>query len=539
MADAISRSDDLGFAQGIAQFYGALLQMRADGSFPLSAQLSACSSVYSNASLLHLVSIAEMAATQGYDLYSMKVDGKTLDTAINFMLDAFANPALLYQYSKAGEGVCFEGQPGDPPDFSDYSHPNSNLTWMEPYIARFPLSTTAARLRKIIGSNISAPPFPLMHTYTGLNATCAFRKSSEFQPVNGAKIATVSGDGQTVPANQPAPAPLVVRVTDNSGKALSGAQVSFAVVQGSANVAAPAQILTDAAGIASASVTMGPASGPVTVTATALGVPATFSLVIPGPVISSGGIQGFGGSVPAITTISPGALFRIHGQNFVTADSGRRSNSDEIVNGVLPTTLLGVCVSVGGLTAPILGMYPEKLDVVAPAVAPSSTVAVIVTTRCGTSDAIQSMPQIATVAAASPEFLYFSHNANGLNPVRAVNSANGNHVGPADLGPDFAPAQPGDVVQIYATGLGPTDPPLMPGVIPSTRAQVTSTLTVTLGSVILDANDVLYAGTVPDKITSQIDIRIPSGIPAGNQPLQIQIGGIAAPPGAFLAIAAP
>jgi hypothetical protein len=33
MADAISRSDDLGFAQGIAQFYGALLQMRADGTF--------------------------------------------------------------------------------------------------------------------------------------------------------------------------------------------------------------------------------------------------------------------------------------------------------------------------------------------------------------------------------------------------------------------------------------------------------------------------------------------------------------------------
>jgi uncharacterized protein (TIGR03437 family) len=314
-------------------------------------------------------------------------------------------------------------------------------------------------------------------------------------------------------------------------------QVSFAVVQGSANVAAPAQVLTDAAGIASASVTMGPASGPVTVTATALGVPATFSLVIPGPVISSGGIQGFGGSVPAITTISPGALFSIYGQNFVPADSGRRANSDEIVNGVLPTMLLGVCVSVGGLTAPILGAYPEKLDVVAPAVAPGSTVAVIVTIGCRNSDAIQSMPQIATVAAASPEFLYFAHNANGLNPVRAVNSANGNHVGPSDLGPDFAPAQPGDVVKIYATGLGPTDPPLTPGVIPSTRAQVTSTLTVTLGPVTLDASDVLYAGVVPGEIISRIDIRIPSGVPAGNQPLQIQIGGIAAPPGAFLAIA--
>ncbi len=54
MADAIGRYDDVGFAQGIAQFYGALHQMRdADGSFPLAAQLSACSAVYSNADLLH------------------------------------------------------------------------------------------------------------------------------------------------------------------------------------------------------------------------------------------------------------------------------------------------------------------------------------------------------------------------------------------------------------------------------------------------------------------------------------------------------
>jgi len=94
----------------------------------------------------------------------------------------------LYQYSKAGGGICFEGKPGDPPDFSDYSHPDAGLAWMEPYIARFPFSTTAARLRTILGSNVSAPPFPLMNTATGLNATCTFRKSYEFQPVNGAKV---------------------------------------------------------------------------------------------------------------------------------------------------------------------------------------------------------------------------------------------------------------------------------------------------------------------------------------------------------------
>jgi hypothetical protein len=284
MADAIRHSDHATFALGIQRFYGSLYQMRPDGSFPLSARLSACSTAYSNADISHLVSIAEMAATQGYDLYHWNVDGKTLETAINFLLDARDNPAILYQYSRAGGGACFEGSPGDPPDFDLVfgSGNRVNLAWAEPYLARFPFSATAARLRKILGSNVAATPFPLMTSLTGLNATCAFRKSYEFQPVNGAKVAIVSGDGQTVGPDQPDPAPLAVRVTDNSGKALAGVLVSFAVVQGSASLATPAQVLTDAGGMASATVTV--AGGPVAVTATALGVSANFSLTVPEPV---------------------------------------------------------------------------------------------------------------------------------------------------------------------------------------------------------------------------------------------------------------
>ena len=470
MADAIRRSDHLTFANAIQEFYVALNQMRPDGSFPMETNRGACSGTYSNVNILHLTSIAEMAASQGYDLYSWSVNGKSLETAIEFLLNARENPALIAQYSKSSTDVCGSNQPPDQPDiqsvFNNFVMPNE-VAWMEGYIARFPFSTRAARLRQIFGSDIAAPPFPMWYSYVGLNSTCAFRKSYEFQPVNGAKVAIVGGNGQTVAAHQPAPTPLSVRVTDNSGKALAGALVSFAVVQGSANLAAPAQVLTDAAGVASASVTMGPASGPVTVTATALGVPASFSIVIPGPTISSGGIGGFGASVPAVTTISPGSLFSIYGQNFVPEGAGRRVNPDELVNGVLPGALLGVCVSVGGLTAPIWEAYPGQINAVAPAVEPGSTVEVIVTTGCGTEGAIQSMPGLAIVAAASPEFLYFAHNANGQNPVEAVNSVSGAFVGPAELGPDFAPALPGDLVTIFASGLGPTDPPIRPGAVSS------------------------------------------------------------------------
>jgi uncharacterized protein (TIGR03437 family) len=539
MADAIRRSDDAGFAQGIATYFGALQQMRADGSFPLAAQLSACSSVYSNADLTHLVSIAEMAASQGYNLYSMSFNGNTLDTAISFMLDAYANPDLLWQYSKLGGGICFEGKPGDPPDFSFFQNPNGSLSWMEPYIARFPLSMTAARLRKILGSNIGAAPFPLMDARSGLNTTGAFRKPYEFQPFNGAHVTVVSGDSQTATINQPAPNPLTVRVTDDSGKALAGALVSFAVTGGSAMITAPAQILTDPTGMASANVAIGPGSGPVTVTAAALGVRARFSLAVAGVAIYPGGVGGIGASIPAVTAISPGALFSIYGQEFVAAGAGRRVDPSEIVNGMLPSNLLGVCVSVGGISAPLLDVYPGQINAVAPAVTPGSPVAVVVTTGCGTSNPVQSVPQFVLVAAATPEFLYFAHNANGQNPVAAVNAVTGAYVGPASLGNGYAPAHSGDVVTIYASGFGPTNPPIAPGAVASGQAQVTNPVTVTIGSTVLDASDILYAGAAPGEPICQLNIRIPSGIPVGNQPVQIQIGGLASPPGAFLALAAP
>jgi uncharacterized protein (TIGR03437 family) len=55
--------------------------------------------------------------------------------------------------------------------------------------------------------------------------------------------------------------------------------------------------------------------------------------------------------------------------------------------------------------------------------------------------------------------------------------------------------------------------------------------------VTLDASDVLYAGAAPGELISQLNIRIPSGVPVGNEPIQIQIADVASPVGAFLAIA--
>jgi uncharacterized protein (TIGR03437 family) len=91
-------------------------------------------------------------------------------------------------------------------------------------------------------------------------------------------------------------------------------------------------------------------------------------------------------------------------------------------------------------------------------------------------------------------------------------------------------------VSVFGSGFGPTNPPVVPGTVATGVAQLASSVTVTLGTLTLAASYVLYVGAVPGEPISQLNIRIPAGVSAGNQPLQIRIGNITSPEGAYLTI---
>ncbi|MCI0436986.1 MAG: Ig-like domain-containing protein [Gemmatimonadetes bacterium] len=74
------------------------------------------------------------------------------------------------------------------------------------------------------------------------------------------QIAIVSGDGQTAGAGATLPLPLVVRVFDGLGQPVPGATVNFAVNTGGGSISA-AQVLTNAAGEASVTWTLGGVTG--------------------------------------------------------------------------------------------------------------------------------------------------------------------------------------------------------------------------------------------------------------------------------------
>ncbi len=92
-------------------------------------------------------------------------------------------------------------------------------------------------------------------------------------------VTAISGAGQRVPAGEPFPQPLVVRVLDPQGTPLPGGLVNF-TVSGGATLSTTNPVTADGQGFAQTTATATTIGGPVTVSATTPGgiAPATFGL---------------------------------------------------------------------------------------------------------------------------------------------------------------------------------------------------------------------------------------------------------------------
>jgi uncharacterized protein (TIGR03437 family) len=363
--------------------------------------------------------------------------------------------------------------------------------------------------------------------------------SSLIPPALQGSVQIVSGNNQVAAPGESLPAPVSIRVVTTGGAPVSGVSVAFSVITGNATADRHFAV-TDPNGVAGSTIVLGSAPAAVQVTASAIGyAPASLRLWIQQPpsTVAGGGVVGAGDSVPAVRTLSQNALFSIYGQNFLPAGAtGRRVLAGEFVNGGLPDSLLGVCVDVGGQRAAMLDVYPTQINAQAPAMTGTSTT-IRVLTNCGTPAEAASVAQTITVAAASPEFLYFQLNVDGRNPVVLVNALTGALMGPANLfGGLLTPARAGDVLTAYATGFGLVTPPVATGQFPQDAARAVGAVSVSIGGIQLAPSDILYAGAAPGQIVDQLNFRVPQGVGSGNQPLIISVGGIASPPNGYLAI---
>ncbi|HLG99973.1 MAG TPA: Ig-like domain-containing protein [Bryobacteraceae bacterium] len=296
-------------------------------------------------------------------------------------------------------------------------------------------------------------------------------------PIAG--LTLVSGNNQTAIANAAFANPLVVNVTDSTGKPVANVPVSFSVTSGSATVATQSTT-TDASGNASTKVTAGGSAGAVVVTASASGFTATFNLTVspPGPsnivFLNAASLQ-VSGPLPGM--VSPGEIVTIQGTGLtpgitgVVVPSSIRGPEAQFQSGIqsirlnlgvdgvtpksivgpLPTSLAGISVTFNGTPAPIYSVSNvngvQQVTVQVPyEVAGSASATVVINTPGGGSGTFN-----VQVQPYSPGI--FTTNVFGLaNEVVAVRP-DGSYVSPSN------PARRGEVITIFVTGAGQTTPP--------------------------------------------------------------------------------
>lgn len=220
--------------------------------------------------------------------------------------------------------------------------------------------------------------------------------------------------------------------------------------------------------------------------------------------------------------VASGSWVSIYGTNLSTIT--RPWEKADFVGDSLPTALGGVTVTMNGKPAAVYYVSPTQLNVQAPTDDAAGPVPVQVST--GTSTAVGS----AMLQKYGPGFFAFSGKY-----VAAVH-ADGVYVAPAGFfGAALVsrPAQPGEIVQIYATGFGPTTPDVPAGVIVNTPAPLAdpAMLQVRIGGV---TASVRYAGLVaPGEY--QFNVVIPA-LADGDQPIVAEIGGLSTQSGLSIAV---
>ncbi len=221
--------------------------------------------------------------------------------------------------------------------------------------------------------------------------------------------------------------------------------------------------------------------------------------------------------------IAPNTWVTITGSNLAsTTDTWNNS----IINGVLPTKLDGVSVTIGGTPAYVSYVSPGQINVVAPEVSPGP-VAVVVTSSSGISS-----PFTVTAGQYSPAVFVWPGNqavATHLDFSYAVKAG-------TFPGIVTTPAKPGETIILFGTGLGPTSPATPAGtLVPLTPTYDTSTFpTVTLNN---SSVTVVGAALSPNSAALyQVAIQVPNSIGTGDYPVQVSIGGVTSPLGLILSV---
>jgi uncharacterized protein (TIGR03437 family) len=218
---------------------------------------------------------------------------------------------------------------------------------------------------------------------------------------------------------------------------------------------------------------------------------------------------------PVTASLAPGETVSLFGSNLskvtMSAPGGQAA----------PTTLGGVQVLVNGIAAPLYYVSSGQVNMVVPYGTSSAQIATIQVINSGTQ--------------SNSVTLYMSDSAPGV----FTQTSNGLGYGAA-LHADYTlitashPAQPGETIQVYLTGLGSVTPAITDGALgpsnPLSNADLWKSSNMLVyfndytNNVFFKQATIQYAGLAPGLLGYQLNVTIPAGVgPATNPGVYMEI----------------
>ena len=249
---------------------------------------------------------------------------------------------------------------------------------------------------------------------------------------------------------------------------------------------------------------------------------------------------------PRITTVKNGASFEekaigmntmlsVGGANFQAAGASREAGRGDIIDGKFPAELGCVAVEIDGRRAPLTYVSANQINVQAPSNTGVGSVPVRVIANPGRTNELRS--DVFNVQAASHAPAIFRYLPSTNAAAQFANSA----VPAADpaLVPGARKPRVGEIITVYLTGLGPTNPVYQAGEIPMAAAPSRDPVTVEFNGTVMSSTDVLYVGVSPQSISGlyQANIRIPTNArPNADNTIVFRIGSLASQPGVVIPV---
>jgi uncharacterized protein (TIGR03437 family) len=248
---------------------------------------------------------------------------------------------------------------------------------------------------------------------------------------------------------------------------------------------------------------------------------------------------GGGGNLPAVTAVTegfnftsgvaPGSWTTIFGTN-LSATTRDWNGAGGVSGNTLPTSLDGVTVMVNNRAATMFFVSPGQINVLTPNDVGTGPVQVVVTNAAGASQ-----PFTATAAAVRPAF-YAPFAQEGRFFVTAV-ALDGTFVGKRGVDPRVTRgARPGEILQVFATGFGATNPVVSTTQIFSGAPAVTTPVRVRFGETVAT---VAGSGNLVAPGLYQFNVTVPATLQSGDIALLAEVGGVMSSNAVFMTVERP